>query len=84
MSPTDELIPILKRLRLSGVLESLQLRVDQAIEDKASYAEFLLRIMHDEVERREARQLEVRLRRACFVLTCSTDDGLKPTLNHAP
>lgn len=43
MSPTDELIPILKRLRLSGVLESLQLRVDQAVEDKASFPEFLLR-----------------------------------------
>ena len=66
MSPTDELIPILKRLRLSGVLESLQLRVDQSIEDNASYPEFLLRIVNDEVERREAKQLETRLRRACF------------------
>ena len=66
MSPTDELVPTLKKLRLSGVLESLQLRIDQAVEDKASYPEFLLRVVHDEVERREARQLNIRIRRANF------------------
>lgn len=66
MSPTDELIPLLKRLRLSGVLESLQLRIDQAVEDKSSYPEFLLRVVHDEIERRDSRQLTTRLRRASF------------------
>lgn len=66
MSPTDELVPILKRLRMSGVLESLQLRVEQAVEDKASYPEFLFRVVSDELERREAKQLQTRLRRANF------------------
>lgn len=66
MSPTDELVPILKRLRMSGVLESLQLRVEQAVEDKASYPEFLYRVVSDELERREAKQLQTRLRRASF------------------
>lgn len=66
MSPTDELVPMLKRLRMSGVLESLQLRVEQAVEDKASYPEFLFRVVSDEVERREAKQLQTRLRRANF------------------
>ena len=66
MSPTDELVPMLKRLRMSGVLESLQLRVEQAVEDKASYPEFLFHVVSDEVERREAKQLQTRLRRASF------------------
>ncbi len=66
MSPTDELVPLLKRIRLSGVLESLQLRIDQAVDDKASYPEFLLRVVGDEVERRDAKQLSTRLRRANF------------------
>ena len=66
MSPTDELVPLLKRLRMSGVLESLQLRIEQAVDDKASYPEFLFRVVSDEVERREAKQLQTRLRRANF------------------
>ena len=66
MSPTDELVPMLKRLRMSGVLESLELRVEQAVDDKASYPEFLFRVVSDEVERREAKQLQTRLRRANF------------------
>lgn len=66
MSPIDEVRPLLKRLKMSGILDSLQLRVEQAVEDKSSYPEFLLRIMHDEVERRDAKMLMTRLRRANF------------------
>lgn len=66
MSPTDDLIPILKKLRLSGVLETLELRVRQAADDDVSHVEFLYRLLHDEVERREAKQLSLRLKRANF------------------
>jgi DNA replication protein DnaC len=66
MSPIDELTPILKKLRLSGVLQSLELRVRQTVEDDVHPAEFLLRVLNDEVERREGKQLEQRLRRAAF------------------
>ena len=66
MSPIDELTPILKKLRLSGVLQSLELRVKQTVEDDVHPAEFLLRVLHDELERREGKQLEQRLRRAAF------------------
>ena len=66
MSPIDELSPILKKLRLSGVLQSLELRVRQTVEDDVHPAEFLLRVLNDEVERREGKQLEQRLRRAAF------------------
>jgi DNA replication protein DnaC len=66
MSPIDELVPLLKKLRLSGVLHTLELRTKQAVEDDLSHAEFLLRLLNDEVERRDSKQLEQRIRRASF------------------
>jgi DNA replication protein DnaC len=66
MSTTDDLIPLLKKLRLSGVLQSLELRTRQAVDDDLAHGEFLLRLLSDEVERRDSKQLEVRVRRAAF------------------
>lgn len=66
MSLTDELVPLLKKLKLSGVLHTLELRTKQAIDDELSYTDFLFRLLSDEVERREAKQLDLRLRRATF------------------
>ena len=66
MSPLDELIPILKRLKLTGVLDTLELRQRQATDEPLSHAEFLLRLLTDEVERREQKKLDLRLRRAHF------------------
>jgi len=66
MSPTDEIVPVLKKLRLSGVLQTLELRTRQAVEDSLSYPEFLYRTMNDEVERRDQKQLDLRMRRAAF------------------
>jgi DNA replication protein DnaC len=66
MSTIDELVPLLKKLRLSGVLQSLELRLKQAREDNLPYEEFLFRLLSDEVERRDGKQLEQRVRRANF------------------
>ncbi|NJM55590.1 MAG: ATP-binding protein [Verrucomicrobiae bacterium] len=66
MHPIDELIPTLKKLRMSGVMQSLELRTRQAVDDNLSHAEFLYRLLSDEVERRDAKQLDMRLRRASF------------------
>jgi DNA replication protein DnaC len=74
MSTTDDLIPLLKKLRLSGVLQSLELRTRQAVDDDLSHGEFLLRLLSDEVERRDSKQLEVRLRRAAFDNARSLED----------
>jgi len=74
MSPTDELIPILKKLRMSGVLQSLQARTRQAVEDDLSHSEFLYYLLHDEIERREAKQLSLRLKRASFEHNKSIED----------
>ncbi|MCZ7569801.1 MAG: ATP-binding protein [Ardenticatenaceae bacterium] len=49
MDLTHHLTPPLKRLRLSGMLETLELRTQQAIDAKWSYIEFLSRLLEDEV-----------------------------------
>jgi DNA replication protein DnaC len=56
----------LRRLRLPGVLETLEARNRQAIDDKWSYQEFLSRLIEDEVERRDQKQLRLRLRRGAL------------------
>lgn len=66
MHAMDELVPLLKKLRLSGVLETLELRSREAAEEQLSFGEFLYRLLNDEVGRREGKQLALRLRRACF------------------
>lgn len=66
MGTTDELLVLLKKLRLSGVLQTLELRTRQAVDDNTSHAEFLVRLLTDEVERRDQKQLDQRLRRASF------------------
>jgi len=66
MSTIDDLVPILKRLRMSAVMDTLQMRQRQAVEDELSYEEFLYRLLNDEVERREAKQLQSRFRKASF------------------
>lgn len=66
MSIDQDLVPVLKKLRLSGVLHTLDLRLRQAVDDNLSHLEFVYRILHDEVERREAKQMQLRLSRARF------------------
>ncbi len=66
MNPMPELAPMLKQLRLSGILDSLQDRNKQAISKKMSYTEFLSLLISDEVARREQKKFSLRLRRAAF------------------
>ncbi len=74
MSTHDDLVPILKKLKLSGVLQTLQLRTKEAVDDSLAQTEFLYRLLHDEVERRESKQLTMRLRRAAFDSHKSLED----------
>ena len=66
MGIIDELTVNLKKLRLSGVLETLDIRIQEATENNLSHHEFLFRLLDDERQRREARQLTQRLQRANF------------------
>jgi DNA replication protein DnaC len=74
MARSDELVPVLKKLRLSGILQTLDLRIKEAVDANLSHTEFLFRTCSDEVERREAKQLELRMRRASFESTKRIDD----------
>jgi DNA replication protein DnaC len=86
MNPIPELAPHLKQLRLSGILDSLDVRNRQAIDSKLSYTEFLALLIQDEVARREQKKFTLRLRRATFRTTKTLDqfdfDRL-PKLNRA-
>jgi DNA replication protein DnaC len=84
MDPFTQLRPQLKQLRLSGLLDSLDVRNRQAIEERLSYPEFLARLLEDEVERRAQKQLQLRLRRAAFQgdkTLESFDFHFNPTIN---
>ena len=74
MNPIDELVPMLKKLRMSGVLETLELRTRQAVDDELPHPEFLFRLLTDEVERRDGKQLEQRIRRANFEHSKTLED----------
>jgi DNA replication protein DnaC len=64
MELTQPLAPRLKQLRLSGILQTLEARMREAVADQWSYQEFLERLLQDEIERRAQQQLTRRVRRA--------------------
>ena len=66
MNPMPELTPMLKQLRLSGIMDSIESRNRQAIEKKMSYMDFLAIIITDEIARRNQKKLASALRRANF------------------
>lgn len=79
-----QLTPDLKRLRLSGILDTLEVRNQQAIGEQWSYIEFLTRLIQDEVERRGQKQLDLRLRRSSLNTTKTLeafDFSFNPTLH---
>jgi DNA replication protein DnaC len=70
----DDLRPLLKKLRLSGLSETLDLRQRQAVEDNLSHLEFLVRLLQDETDRRDTNQIEQRVRRAGFEKVFTLED----------
>jgi DNA replication protein DnaC len=66
MELTHQLTPMLRTLRLSGILETLEVRNRQAVESRTSFVEFLTLLLQDEVERRAQPALRLRLRRGAF------------------
>ena len=67
MNPMPQLEPLLKQLRLSGILDSLEVRNRQAIDSRLAYTDFLSLLVQDEVARRDQRQFAQRLRKAQVV-----------------
>ena len=66
MELKQHLVPKLKALRLSGILDTLEVRTQQAIAEQWTYGDFLERLLEDEVERRGQKQLALRVRRAAL------------------
>jgi DNA replication protein DnaC len=64
MNPMPSLTPLLKQLRLSGFLDSLEVRNRQAVDQKLSHLDFLALLVQDEVARREQRKFAMRQRRS--------------------
>jgi len=56
----------LKQLRLSGLLQTLEVRLQEAKSSKLDYAEFLELIFEDEMVVRSDRQIERRTKAAAF------------------
>ncbi len=63
---TLQLQPRLKRLKLGGMLQTLELRLDQAHQDKLGHLEFLELMLEDEIQRRTNKALARRIQRARF------------------
>lgn len=76
--------PALKQLRLSGILDTLEVRNQQAIAEQWSPVEFLTRLVQDEVERRNGKQLTLRIRRSGITTTktlAAFDFTFNPTIS---
>jgi DNA replication protein DnaC len=61
MISTHPLLPKLKQLKLSGMLNTLELRAEQASQAQLSPLEFFALLLDDELERREQNRMAYRL-----------------------
>lgn len=66
MQPSPEITPLLKSLRLSGMLETLEVRNNEAISVNLPYTEFLSLLLSDEIARRDQKKFASRMRKAGF------------------
>src|SRR5262249_51412069 len=71
---TDALRVALKQLRLSGLLESLEVRLQEAAGHGLSHVEFLELILQDELVVRADRQVQRRVKAAQFRELKTLDD----------
>jgi DNA replication protein DnaC len=70
----ETLAKALKQLRLSGLLESLEVRLQEAASHHLNHAEFLELILQDELVVRSERQFNRRVKAACFREVKTLDD----------
>lgn len=84
MNIQSQLEPLLKSLKLGGMLETLEVRNQEAVSRKASYLDFLTLILEDEIERRKSVKLKILLRRAGFDPNKTLENfdfNFNPTIN---
>ena len=73
MQIQTELKSVLKRLKLSGILATLPDRYAYARHEKLDYTQFLELVLSDEVERRDHKNLAIRLQNAGFEEECTLE-----------
>ncbi len=66
MNLDGQLINTLKKLRLTGMLETMDTRLSQAEKNNSGYLDFFTTMIEDEYERRQSGQLLKRLKKAGF------------------
>ena len=84
MEQKHQLEPHLRRLNLSGMLATLEIRNQQAIEAQIGYMDFLGQLLLDELERRQMGQLQRRLKKAGFsshMTLAGFDFAFNPAIN---
>ncbi len=64
MNDMSQLIPQLKRLKLSGILENLDYHIQKAQNEKVSYTDFLLNLLLEETERRDQNSIKISLKKS--------------------
>ena len=74
MATLDTLLPALRRLKLSGMLDAIPARAEQARSLDLDVLDFLLLLLEDELARREAEGAPRRIRRARFEDVCDLRD----------
>jgi len=74
MSTTTELKPLLKRLKLGQMLDTLPERLALARRDQLDHAAFLQILLADEISRRDQRHLEIQLQKVGFEDVCRLED----------
>ena len=73
MTGAHQLDAALKTLRLSGMLDTLEVRLSQARTGQLGHLEFLQMLCEDEIARRDAAGLDRRIRAARFEQTCTLE-----------
>ncbi len=74
MSYISKVLPQLKALRLSGLMENLDIRIQQSVEQRLSHGEFLALVLQDECDRRANCKLAQRIKRANFKVNRSLEE----------
>jgi len=74
MNTTAELKPLLKRLKLGQMIDTLPERLALARRDQLDHAAFLQILLADEVSRRDQRNFDLQLQKAGFDDVCRLED----------
>jgi DNA replication protein DnaC len=86
MSVSTAMVGQFKALKLGRMLDTLEVRLDQARQGQLGYLEFLQLIFQDEIERRRSQGLKLRLLRASFEEPKTLEEfdfAARPQLNPA-